>query len=111
MLRPVIYGLAAKQDIRTAFGIPNLEDFRELLEGELVAHRSDPFFHRCRHLTQVGDLPFRPVAHERDLALCGQARTQTTLLHDDTALFGFLSFDFAVPWNFHNRNTLFQIRH
>ena len=104
--RPIIDGLPANQDIGNAVGIANLKDFRELFKGETVAHRSGPFCHRCRHLAQVGDLPFRPVTDQRDLTLIRQEGTRTALLHSEAALSGFLCFDFAESQGFYDGKTL-----
>ena len=108
MLGPIVDRLTANQDIGNAIGIANLKNFSELLKSETVAHRSGPFCHCCRHLVQVGNLPFRPVTHERHLSLMRHGRPRTALPNDKAAALGFLRFDFAIKRNFHNENKLFR---
>ena len=110
MFCPIINCLTADQDVGKADRIPNLKNFRELLKGKTVAHRSGPFCHRRDHLGKVGDPPFRPVAHEGHLTLTRSSRAGTALPHDEAAALGFLRFDFAVERNFHNENTLFRFQ-
>jgi hypothetical protein len=75
VFRPIIDGLPADQDIRESLRIPGLKYFRELLEGKARNHKSSPFCHGPGHLAQVGNTPFRSVAHQRDFTLPRCRRT------------------------------------
>ena len=76
------------------------------LDEKLTRPKSGPFSHGLDHLGQVGDFPFRCIAHERYFTLIRHRLGRTAQLHDAAAALSFLRFDFTKFGNLHNSKTI-----